>query len=262
MTPATIIISFLFGLIVGSFLNVVIFRLKSNRQFVKGRSACQSCGHELSALDLIPVASFLFLRGRCRYCRAKLSPQYPIVELVTGVVFGLIGFRFGLGLPGLSAAVLSGFFIVVAVYDFKHLLILDKVVLPGAVVALLFNVATDLSGSCASWWQCRTISGLIGAAIIAGFFLLQHLISKGRWIGFGDVKYGLMLGLSAGMGGSLVLLFVAYLAGAFAGLSLIAFGRKQLSSRLPFGTFLSLSAIITLLWGGPILSWYLALIGF
>jgi leader peptidase (prepilin peptidase)/N-methyltransferase len=188
------------------------------------------------------------------------------VEFLTGLVFALGGYRFGLS-PMLGFFIVaSGFFIVIAVYDYKHLLILDKVVLPGAILAFLFNLGLDLTGSCqaaaSAWWRSCTVSGIEGALLIAGFSFLQHMLSKGRWIGFGDVKLGLLLGLAVGFAGSLVLLFIAYLLGAITGLGLIAAGRKHLSSRLPFGTFLSVSAIITLLYGEPILDWYLTLIGF
>lgn len=258
-----ILLSFILGAIVGSFLNVVVFRLHSGKSFIRGRSACRSCGRELRAGDLIPILSFAFLRGRCRYCKTRLSWQYPFVETVTGMVFALIAYQWAGSLAtGIFLALVSCFLIVVAVFDFKHFLILDKVVLPGAVLAFLGNLVLDLSVSCSPWsWQCRTLPGVAGAAVISGFFLMQYLLSKGSWIGFGDVKYGILLGLSVGFPGAILLLFTAYLAGAAVGIALIISGRKRLSSRLPFGTFLSFSAIITLLYGTPIMDWYSRLIG-
>lgn len=262
---AVLLTYFIFGCIVGSFLNVVIFRLHSGRSFVKGRSECLACKHELSALDLVPLLSFAFLRGKCRYCGTRLSLQYPVVEFATGIVFVLVAAAAGgqFNLPAVLTAVLACFFVVVAVYDFKHLLILDKVILPGAIIALLGNIALDISRGCGgSLLNCQTVSGIAGAVLTGGFFLLQYAVSKGRWIGFGDVKFGVLLGISAGFSGSIVLLFLAYLCGAAVGIALIAAGRKRLSSRLPFGTFLSFSAIITLLYGRAIVDWYLGLIGF
>lgn len=243
---------FLFGLILGSFLNAVIFRLHSGESFLFGRSHCFKCNHELSAADLVPVLSFLWLRGRCRYCRAKLSWQYPVVEILTGALMVLLAIKFQMnfGPEFFISAVFIAFLIVIAVFDLKHYLILDKVVIPFFVLALANSI-----------YQKYFLSSVIGALVIAGFFGLQYLISRGRWIGLGDVKLGLVLGSLGGWMLGVVLIVVAYFAGAAAGLGLILGKKKQLSSRMPFGVFLGSSAIITILYGDKILAWYLKLIG-
>jgi leader peptidase (prepilin peptidase)/N-methyltransferase len=248
-----LILIFLFGLIVGSFLNALIHRLHSGQKIVNDRSRCVSCGHELRVLDLIPLVSFVFLRGRCRYCAKKISWQYPIVELATALSFLLLFVNHeSIGDHGLWAKlVFASTFIVIAVYDFKHYLILDKVVFPILIVSLVLNVYFG------TW-----LEGILGALALSGFFLLQYAISKGRWIGFGDVKLGLLLGLVLGLKLGALSLMLAYFLGAIVGIGLMLSGRKSLSSRLPFGTFLGISAIIVLIYGQEILNWYLNILGF
>ena len=271
----TVFIILIFGLIVGSFLNMVIYRLHSGGSMIFARSKCPHCKTELAALDLVPVFSFIFLRGKCAHCAKKISWQYPIVEIITGMTFVLLFLNFSAGggsLPAGQAGAFGGqywfelflasVFIVVAGFDLKHYLILDKVIFPVLGIVLIRNFLSDLSTGIWSIGNGYFLSGIIGAGIIAGFFFLQYIFSKGRWIGFGDVKYGLLLGAFAGFELSLVLLMVAYILGAFVGLGLIAINKKQLSSKLPFGTFLSASAIIVMLAGDKILNWYLKLIGY
>jgi leader peptidase (prepilin peptidase)/N-methyltransferase len=255
---------FLFGLIVGSFLNVVIFRLHSGDSFVGGRSRCLTCKTELKSKDLVPLLSFLLLSGKCRYCRTKLSWQYPFVELATAAAFVLISLTTPIedwaGI--IFRLAISSLFIVIAVYDFKYYLILDKIIYPAMFLVLGWNISTDLIGSCSiEDANCSVAGGLLGALIASGFFALQYFVSKGRWIGFGDVKLGILLGLVAGYPTTIFLLFLAYILGAVVGLTLIATGKKDLSSRLPFGSFLSVSAIITLIYGQQIIGWYLNLLG-
>ncbi len=153
-------------------------------------------------------------------------------------------------LESFATLVFICFLIVIAVFDFKHYLVLDKVIYPAFILAIVYSI-----------YQGRFFSSVIGAAIVAGFFLLQYIASRGRWIGFGDVKFGLFLGSLFGFPLSLILLMLAYCSGAIIGLALIAMNRKKLSSRLPFGAFLGFNAIIVLLYGQEILKWYMGLIG-
>lgn len=248
-----IVVVIVIGLIVGSFLNVVINRLYTKEPIIWSRSHCANCKRELKVLDLIPLVSFFYLQGKCRYCKQKLSWQYPLVELITAITFVLLfishrsqitdhGFWFQL----VTACVL----IVIAVYDYKHYLILDKIVFPGIVLALIYQLI----------FAYNIVWSLLGAVIVAGFFGLQYLISAGRWIGLGDVKLGILLGLIFGKL-SLGFLMASYILGAIIGLGLIVFSGKNLKSHLPFGTILSISAIIFMLYGNKLVSWYLGLLG-
>jgi len=256
-----------FGLVVGSFLNVVINRLKQKKT-LGGRSECPHCRHELSAKDLFPVLSFVFLRARCRYCGKRISWQYPVVELGTAATFLLVALRMAPGPEAFFILVLACFFIVIAVYDCKHMLILDKVVFPGLAVAVTYALFRDFSGGCQAWMSlsCATVSGLAGIVAISGFFLLQYWFSRNfasvDWIGFGDVKLGLLLGMAVGFPLAIFLLFTGYTLGAIVGVYLLATSKAGMQSQLPFGTFLALSAIITLLYGQGLMGAYLQLIGF
>lgn len=250
----TLLFIFIFGLIVGSFLNAVIFRLYSGESFLFGRSHCRRCKKELQAKDLVPLFSFIYLGGRCRYCKANISWQYPAVELSTAIIFVLFALKFQMIFGWVFALflILTCFLIVIAVFDFNHYLILDKLLLPALILILFYNLHTG--------WRVFGI-GLLSGAGFAGFFLLQYLVSKGKWIGLGDVKLGFVLGTLAGWPLSVLVLLLAYFSGAAAGLILVATGRRQLGSKLPFGVFLSLSAIIVMLGGEPIMAWYLKLLG-
>jgi prepilin signal peptidase PulO-like enzyme (type II secretory pathway) len=247
---------FIFGLIIGSFLNVVIYRLNSGEGIVRKRSNCPHCRHQLGWSDLIPVLSFIFLKGRCRYCQKSISWQYPLVELFTALIF-VLGYLIIKGESRdltLSLSVLfifSSFLIVIFVYDFKHYLILDRVVLSAFGVALILNL---LSGK-------SLINLLTASGIAAGFFLLQFVVSRGKWIGGGDLRLGLVMGAMLGWPNVLVALSLAYLSGAVIGLALIVFRKKKLDSQIPFGTFLTAATLATLLWGEPILNWYLNYLG-
>jgi prepilin signal peptidase PulO-like enzyme (type II secretory pathway) len=253
----------IFGLIVGSFLNAVVYRLKVGKNIAFDRSLCPHCKHTLSAWDLVPVLSFVWLKAKCRYCHKPISWQYPLVETFTALVFFVVGWHFGFHLsePMFAYLVFCCFFIVIAVYDFKYFLILDKVLLPATVLTVVQKLIEGSNGGNLFGLHSPLVSGIFGVVIISGFFGLQYLVSAGRWIGLGDVKFGLFLGLVFGVGPSVMVLFLAYCLGAIVGLGLITAKKQHLSSKLPFGTFLSFSAIITLIWGPPVIGWYLRLIG-
>jgi leader peptidase (prepilin peptidase) / N-methyltransferase len=246
-------IIFCLGLIIGSFLNAVIFRLNENESFVGGRSHCMHCHHELSAYDLIPVVSFILLGGKCRYCHKQISWQYPAVELITAVTFSLLALNFQLSIFNfqfLVQIIIASFLIVIAVFDLKHYLILDKVVFPALAVITIYNMLTGFF-----------VAGVLGALVVSGFFAAQYFVSKGTWIGFGDVKLGLLLGSIFGVKLGIIMLVLAYFFGAIVGVFLLINKRKNLRSELPFGVFLSLAAITMMLYGREIGNWYFNLIG-
>lgn len=246
---------FVLGLIFGSFLNAVIFRLKAEESFITGRSKCPECKHVLGTKDLWPILSWLTLRGKCRYCRKPISVQYPLVELATGLIFLVIYLNavtdvstYFLNNLQLGAwLIYSLFLILIFVYDYKYYLILDKVVWPAAIIALVLNLFIGYS-----WWQ-MLLAGIVGG----GFFLLQFLVSQGKWIGGGDIRLGFLMGIMLSWPNILAALMIAYFVGSIVGLGLIAVGRKKLSSQIPFGTFLSLATLVTMLYGNILVNWYL-----
>jgi len=246
---------FLLGVCVGSFLNCVIYRLEQKKK-ITGRSFCPSCKHSLSWHDLVPVFSFLFLQGKCRYCRAKISPQYPAVELVTGVIFLLIlNFKFQIlnqfqifnYINLLFWFYIASVLIIIFVYDLKHYIIPDKVLFPAIAITFLYQIFTKFD---------LIVNFLIAAVIASGFFLTIFLISKGRWMGFGDVKLAVLMGFLLGVPNVMAALFLAFFFGAIISLILLVFHKKKLKSEIPFGPFLILGTFLAMLWGQQIILWY------
>ena len=247
---------FAFGTVIGSFLNAVLWRLRTRESFIVGRSYCPHCRHELAAVDLVPLFSYLLLGGKCRYCRRAISPSYILVETATGLLFLLAALRW---LPAEGAAsglvlarlLLDWYFlavlVIVFVFDLRYMMILPAVVLPAAVIAFLGNLALGQS------W----LALLLGAAIGGGFFYAQLVLSRGQWIGGGDIYLGLLLGAMLGWSSLLVTLFLAYVSGAIVGVGLLLAKRKTMKSQIPFGTFLAAAAAVTLLYGDRLLLWYL-----
>jgi leader peptidase (prepilin peptidase)/N-methyltransferase len=248
------LIVFLFGLSVGSFLNCVIYRLEKKKSFLKGRSFCPHCKHILNWQDLIPLFSFLFLKGKCRYCQKKISPQYPLVELATGLLFvltthySLLTINYQSLLFTIYRLLPVCFLIVIFVYDLKHYIIPNKVIYPAIIIALIFNFQFSIFN--------YSILSALGAAL---FFLLIVLVSRGKWMGLGDVKLALFIGLFLGYPDILVALFLSFLIGAIIGVGLISAGKKTLRSEVPFGPFLVIGTFISMFWGESLINWYLNL---
>jgi len=244
---------FVAGLCIGSFLNCVIYRLEEDKD-LKGRSFCPHCKHMLFWQDLFPVFSFLFLNGKCRYCHKKISVQYPVVELVGGIIFVLIfnyfftSFSLNSYITILYLFYIASALIVIFVYDLKHYIIPDKVLFPAVAITLLFRLVENFS----------SISNyLLAALVAAGFFFLIFALSKGRAMGFGDVKLAVLMGLLLGMSNVLVALFLAFFFGAIIGIILMVYQKKNLKSEIPFGPFLIEGTFIALLWGTQIVNLYL-----
>lgn len=262
-----LLLSFIFGAIVGSFLNVVILRLPHGGN-LNGRSHCPACSHALGVWDLFPILSFMLLKGRCRYCRAKISPRYWLIEFTTALLFALAWQYLQPQSPALVLQLFKfwlfeSILLAVFVIDLEHYLILDQIIFPGAILAALFNLGRDLlTRTPVVGLQSYFISGLLGALALGALFFGLWYFSKGRWLGFGDVKLSVFLGLALGWPLSAVGLMLAVLLGGLAALFLLSFGGKTLKSRLPFGTFLALGALITLFYGEKLLAWYLAFLGF
>ena len=222
--------SFVFGLVFGSFLNVVIYRLKTRQNIVFGGSFCPECKTRLSWYDLIPLLSFIYLRGRCRYCHKKISWQYPIVELISGLLWVLVFYKFGISLINIYYLFVFSLFLVTAVYDFKWRIIPDKIVYPAIVIALIYNLF-------------NTLSLFVAFAAFLFFFLIFYF-SSGRAMGLGDAKLALLIGLFLNPLSAVVAFALAFVIGAVSGIILIGLGKKTLKSQIAFGPFLVLGATI------------------
>lgn len=215
---APFLIAFLFGSIVGSFLNVVILRTHTKRG-LGGFSHCMSCGVRLEAIDLVPIVSYLALLGRCRRCGAKISPRYALIELATGLVFA---FTFWLSLPLLTSVILLVFLsllLVVFVYDIEHLIIPDEYVIALSVLAVAYASLSTGAFELIPW------KSIVGAAASFAFLGGLWKISAGRWIGLGDAKLSVPLALMVGISSVFSLVVLAFWVGALFALSFLALQR-------------------------------------
>ncbi|MBI2415650.1 MAG: prepilin peptidase [Candidatus Kerfeldbacteria bacterium] len=237
----------LLGLGIGSFLNVVIIRLHSNEPLT-GRSHCVYCQKQLRWFELLPVVSFVALGGRCRYCQQAISWQYPLVELITAAVFATITVWFSTDPLRLGVyLVYSAILIVLFVYDARYYLIPDIITLPAIIFSIIISLLLG------NHW----LNIMLALAVGSGVFLLQYVASGGRWIGGGDIRLGALMGAMLGWPNIVVALFLAYCGGAIVAVTLMILGKKKMTDRLPFGTFLSASTIITLCLGNQLVYWYL-----
>ncbi len=258
---------FFFGAAIGSFLNCVICRLGTKKRAFSERSACPKCKHNLEFFDLIPVLSFLILRGKCRHCGKKISFQYPLVEIATGLVFILI-LSFHLPVVHFYQLVnivflllCACFLIIIFVYDLKHYLIADEILFPGIFIALGYRLFESFQINNFLSVDFKFFFNYILAALTAsGFFLIIFIFSRGKWIGFGDVKLGIFLGLFSGWPRIIAALFLAYMIGGIISTALLILKKKNMKSELPFAPFLITSAFIAMLWGEALIGWYLKLI--
>ena len=241
---------FIVGTCIGSFLNVCIFRLPRRESIIFPASHCMNCGTKLKPVDNIPLVSYLFLGGRCRYCRARISWQYPMVELLTGVLFTLAAIRFGLQWNTLIAVILISISIVVSVIDFKIQIIPNSISLPGIVLGLLINLFPSSPVS--------FLNALYGMALGGGLFYVVALVSKGG-MGGGDIKLIAMFGAFLGWKNCLVTIFCGVLLGSLVGITLLLLRRKGRKDPIPFGPFLCIGALISLFYGREIIYWYLHL---
>ena len=237
---------FLLGTIIGSFLNCVIYRLEIGNSFLWGHSFCPYCKHKLAWYDLIPVFSFLTLKGKCRYCQKPISLHHPLVELATAILFVLI-FNSQDLFNTSYLLLITSFLIIVFVYDLKHYIIPDKVIFPAIATAFIYNLLNIRH------LILNTFPAALGAS---GLFLAIYFTSKGKWLGFGDVKLSFLMGLILGFPNIVVALFLAFLTGAITGLILIAQSKKTLKSMVPFGPFLVFGTFLAMFYGEPIINWY------
>ncbi|KAF0197444.1 MAG: leader peptidase (prepilin peptidase) / N-methyltransferase [Bacillota bacterium] len=242
---------FIFGLIFGSFLNVLTYRLPLNESLVRPPSHCPSCSHRLSIVDLLPVGSYALLRGRCRYCGCKISWRYPAVELLTGLVFLLLGLKHQLQGALIPYLVLSSLLIVISFIDLDHFYIPDKLLLTGVVFWAGLRVFLPF---------ITLRNAFLGATLGYAIMLLIYLGSRGG-MGFGDVKLAALIGLYLGPAPVILTLLLSFVVGAVAGISLIALKIRGRKDMLPFGPFLALGAYISMVWGPVIIKWYTAMVG-
>ncbi len=244
-------IAALFGAVIGSFLNVCIYRLPRQKSVVFPPSACGSCQRPLSWYENIPIVSWVALGGRCRTCRIAISMRYPIVEALTAAMFAALWLMYGPGVPLLSRLIFGCLLMVLFAIDLEHHLLPNVLTLPGIVVGFVLSFFGEPG------WQSSLIGIVVGGGILyliaEGYYRIRH--EEG--LGMGDVKMLAMIGAFVGWKLTLVALMMASFAGSFVGLALIATQRGGMKYALPFGTFLAMGAALADTVGPGVLDWYL-----
>lgn len=265
------VLSFILGLVVGSFLNVCIYRLPREESIVSPPSHCTSCGTAIRFYHNVPIISYLFLGGKCPECGSRISLQYPVVEALTGVLFFAAFCTFGLSIETLFYLILICALIVISFIDLEHMIIPNVITIPGIIVGLLYNsLITD-------WQKSRELLGVFsfsiesflkvlnevpfldsvfgiitGGGVLFLIAFLYFLIRKREGMGMGDVKLLAMIGAFLGWKGVIFVMLVGSLVGTLVGLAVIAYKKGDLKYALPFGPFLSLAAVIYVLSSGLI----------
>ncbi|MEG6584047.1 prepilin peptidase [Dendrosporobacter sp. 1207_IL3150] len=255
----------LIGLLIGSFLNVCIYRLPKGESVVFPSSYCYSCKSNLKLFDLIPVASWLMLFGKCRYCNTQISIRYPLVELLTGILFSVCFLKLDITLELTKALILTSFLIVITFIDYDHQLILDKVVIwlagAGVVINLILNNINQILSSfdiqtsfIVSYTSIPDM--LLGALLGGGLLLLIAVASRGG-MGGGDIKFAAALGLWLGWKFTLMTLLISFILGGVFGVIILALKLKGRKDYIPFGPFIAAGAFISYLYGIDILKLYI-----
>ncbi len=255
---------FLFGLIIGSFVNVLIYRIPIGKSIVAPSSACTSCGSRLTALDLVPVLSYIFLKGRCRHCRATISLRYPAIELLNAVIYILLFARYGFTIPFFAFAFLMTVLIAIFFIDIDHKIIPDELVIAGIVggtalmVYSFFRPLPEIYGD-TKWWT-PVIGFFSGSGFLFLVALLGLLVYKTEdAMGMGDVKLMAPIGLFLGWKLCLTALFISVILAGITSVVLMLLRIKKKKDTIPFGPFIVTGTFVTILWGWEILNWYTGL---
>jgi len=241
-------LSFIFGSIIGSFLNVCIYRLPRDESIVFPPSHCPSCNGKIAPGDNVPLLSYLILRGKCRHCREKISPIYPLVEFLTASLFLLFTYHLGLGAELIPCLIFGSAMIVIFFIDLAHQIIPDIITLPGILLGLAFTPLLPHT----------FLEGIIGIFGGGALFYLIAVLSRGG-MGGGDIKMVAMMGAFLGWKLLVVAIFLALLSGSSVGIFLLATRIKGRKDPIPFGPFLVLGSILAVLWGRELVEWYLKL---
>ena len=245
---------FVFGALIGSFLNVCIFRLPAGQSIVAPASRCPACGTPVRHRDNVPIISYLLLRGRCRACGSAISPRYPAVEALTGLLFVLVLYRVGPLPVGAVYASFVAALIVISFIDLDHQIIPDVISLPGIVIGVLlsaFGYGPALIDS--------VVGVLVGGGLLYAVAIGYHALTGREGMGGGDIKLLAMIGAFLGWKNALVTLVLGSLGGALVGIALILVRGDDSKVPIPFGPFLALGALCALFFGDPLVRWYLNL---
>lgn len=240
-----------YGLLIGSFLNVVIYRLPKNESIVFPGSHCTICNHNLAWFDNIPVISYMLLKGKCRYCKTRISPKYPIIELLNSFFYLLFYMKYGFNTDFFMYSLIFSVLLAITLIDLIHQLIPDSLVVAIVVITILFRIVGYYINSD----SLNILDSLSGSLVAGGLFLLIVLISKGG-MGGGDVTLISSLGFVLGLKGILVTIFISFIIGSIVSVLLLSFKLKTRKDPIPFGPFIVIGFLITLLYGDQLIIWY------
>jgi len=254
------ILCFIVGTVMGSFYNVVIYRVPEGRSIIKPRSSCGACGKVLEPMDLIPVFSYLFLKGKCRYCKQPISFQYPLVELLTGLLFVVLFLRFSISVEFFFSVYMVSILLIMFFIDLKYMIIPNGLVISALIGSIaLFAVRFFYKDSIVvnEPWYFSLLGMIIPSLFLLLVALFGYVANKGEAMGMGDVKIFVPIGLFLGLKLSVLALFLSMLIGGLTGLILMITGIKGRKSQVPFGPFIAVASFISLLYGNEILAWYI-----
>lgn len=249
------------GLLVGGLANAFVMRTKESLIFTTARS-CAVCATPVGAKELLPLVGYFMVKGRCNRCKAVTPWQYPATELVFGLLFVVFAARV-LGLWNLDFptfvngdhawllfvrdALIASLLVLVFIFDYRASIIPDRLTIPAMIIALIANLMLGVD----------VVTLLLGGFLLGSFFAVQFLISKGRWVGGGDIRLGMVMGFLLGPWLGLEALLISYVAGSMVGVGLLISQKRDMQSHVPFGTFMAIGTVVTMLWGQQLLDWYL-----
>ena len=242
-----LLVVFLTGLMIGSFLNVIIYRLPLNKSIIFPSSHCPNCETKLKYYDLIPILSYISTKGKCKYCGEKISLQYPIVELLTALLFLLTFLKYGLNAEFIIMLIVISSLIIVSFIDLEHQIIPNEITFSLIPLGLVMSVFLN---------HISFINSLLGLVIPVGLLLLIAFIYK-KGMGIGDVKLIGMIGVFVGWKYALISIFIGSLLGSIYGIFMMATDKMSRKTRIPFGPFISSGAVIMILWGDFLINWYI-----
>ncbi|MDP4143036.1 MAG: prepilin peptidase [Bacillota bacterium] len=251
------IFTVILGLLIGSFLNVCIFRIPKEQSISYPPSHCMKCGNRIKPYDLIPVVSYIFLKGKCRYCGEKISMRYPLVELTTGLLYLAVYINYGLTLNFIKYIVLISILIVIGMIDFDTTDVYSSTTKTGIIFAIIFIIIDYLL---TYNFQAAIVNYILGGVLGGGLIFLIILATRGKGMGEGDAEICLLCGLFLGLKMTGVMLMLSFILGGVIGIILLITKKKSRKDYIPFGPFIALGCILTIFFGQGILNWYLAML--
>lgn len=245
------IILAILGMVIGSFLNVCICRIPNEESISYPPSHCINCNHRLMPLDLIPILSFVFLRGRCRYCEKKILFQYPIIEVLNCILYIIVLFKYGISITTLKYCILISILIVISVIDYKTQYVYGSTIIFGFICGFLFLVVQLIV------YKNGAFDSIAGCII--GFLIIKIIAFITKGMGDGDAEIAAVCGLFLGIKGILIGLFLGFIIGGVIGIIIIILKLKKIKDKIAFGPFIAIGTFISMMWANEILDWYMKL---